>query len=128
VSTDQAERLTTIHNLEHPRSVTRQIRAAMTLAGAAAAGVLALAAASPAAQADTVDIPSLPIANGNEIIPESLGVLPFFGGEAFEQNGTYTDLLGFTVTTGGAGEPLCRCNGTNMRSPRLDGLALSHWD
>jgi hypothetical protein len=46
VSTQQAEALVTIRNLEHPRSVTRCIRACLTLAGAAAAGVLALTAVS----------------------------------------------------------------------------------
>ena len=38
-----AESLITCHNLEHPRSVTRRIKACLTLAGAAAAAVLALA-------------------------------------------------------------------------------------
>jgi hypothetical protein len=42
-----AESLITCHNLEHPRSVTRRIRACLTLAGAAAT-VLALASTSPA--------------------------------------------------------------------------------
>jgi hypothetical protein len=40
------ESLITCHNLEHPRSVTRRIKACLTLAGAAAA-VLALASTSP---------------------------------------------------------------------------------
>jgi hypothetical protein len=33
----------TIHNLEHPQSIARRIKACLTLAGAAAAAVLALA-------------------------------------------------------------------------------------
>jgi hypothetical protein len=53
VRTQQAESLITIHNLEHPRSVTRCANAFLTLAGAAAVGVLALRATSPAANADT---------------------------------------------------------------------------
>jgi hypothetical protein len=100
VTTQQAESLIAVHNLEYPRSVTRRIKAGLTLAGVAAASVLALMATSPAAQADTADIPSLPAPIGDEISPESLGISPFFGGEAFEQDGTYTDLLGFTTTTG----------------------------
>jgi hypothetical protein len=35
--------LVTCHNLDHPRSITRRIKACLTLAGAAAAAVLALA-------------------------------------------------------------------------------------
>jgi hypothetical protein len=40
------ESLITSNNLEHPRSITRRIKACVSLAGAAA-GVLALAATSP---------------------------------------------------------------------------------
>jgi hypothetical protein len=77
----------TIHDVEHPRSITRRIKACLTLVGAAAAGVLALTATSPAANADTADIPSLPIGSGDETGPESLGIPPLFDGSAFEQNG-----------------------------------------
>jgi hypothetical protein len=100
VSTQQAESLVTIYNLEHPRSLTRRIKACLTLAGAAAAGILALTATSPAANADTVDLPVLPV-GGGEIDPQSLGIAPFFIEQAYEQNGTYTDLLGdqFNTTT-----------------------------
>jgi len=53
VSTPQAKRLVTVENLEHPRSVTRGVKACLTLAGAAAAGVVALTAAtSPAGPAE----------------------------------------------------------------------------
>ena len=38
------DNLITIHNLEHPRSVTRRIKAFLTLASAATVGVLALTA------------------------------------------------------------------------------------
>jgi hypothetical protein len=89
----------TVHNLEHPRSVTRQIKACLTLAGVAAAAVLAMTATSPAANADTVDLPEFPATSGAQIAPESLGVAPFFAGEAYEQNGSYTDLLGTDVDT-----------------------------
>ncbi len=92
------DNLITIHNLEHPKSVTRRIKACLTLAGAAAAGILALTATSPAANADTVDLPVLPV-GGGEIDPQSLGIAPFFTGQTYEQNGTYTDLLGNSFNT-----------------------------
>jgi hypothetical protein len=49
----------TILNVEHPRSITRRIRACLTLAGAAAIGVFALASVAPAANADTVELPGV---------------------------------------------------------------------
>ncbi|MGA8328630.1 MAG: hypothetical protein WB777_04990 [Mycobacterium sp.] len=54
---EQCESLITFQNLEYPRAITRGIRACLTLSGAAAAGVLALTVASPAAVADTADWP-----------------------------------------------------------------------
>lgn len=63
----------TIHNLEHPRSITRPIKACLTLAGAAAAGVLAMTVTSPAAY-------------------------PLFEGLG-EEYGTYTDSLGVSVNS-----------------------------
>jgi hypothetical protein len=95
----QPDRLITVQNLEHPRSVTRRIRACLTLAGAAAAGVLALTATSPAANADTVDLPDLPSLTGEPINPESLGVAPLFTALAEQYNGSYTDSLGVSVNT-----------------------------
>ena len=53
MSTQQPEILITIQNLDHPRSISRGMRPWLALAGAAAAGVLALTATSPAANADT---------------------------------------------------------------------------
>ena len=106
MSTKQTESLITFDNLEHPRSVIRRIKAGLTLAGAAAAGVLALAAASPAANADTVDLPVLPITGGETIDPESLGIAPFFTEQAYGENGTYTDLLGDKFDTTIDGQPL----------------------
>lgn len=43
-----AESLITSQNVEQPRSITRRIKACLTLAGGATVGVLALAATSPA--------------------------------------------------------------------------------
>src|SRR5206468_6599520 len=78
--------------------------------------LLALGATSPAANADTVDIPSLPIAYGDETNPESLGVVPFFAGQAFEQNGTYTICWASLSRPATTLEALrCSCKGTNMR-------------
>jgi len=79
---EQSESLITVQNLEHPRAITRGIKACLTLAGAAAAGVLALAATSPAAQADTVDLPDVPTFSGETKDSESVGIAPLFGGEA----------------------------------------------
>jgi hypothetical protein len=108
VSTQQSqqpESLVTIHNLEHSRPMTRRIKACLTLAGAAAAGVLALTATSPAAQADTVDVPVFPSGSGETIDPQSLGIAPFFTAEAYEQQGTYTDLLGNQFDTAVDNQP-----------------------
>jgi hypothetical protein len=49
--------LLTIHDVEHPHAVGRRIKSGLTLFGVAAAGVLALIVASPAAIADTVETP-----------------------------------------------------------------------
>ena len=46
---EQSESLITIENLEHPRSITRRIRACLTLAGVGATGVLAVTATRCAA-------------------------------------------------------------------------------
>ncbi len=99
MTTQQPDRLITVHDLEHPRSVTRSIKAGLTLAGVAAAGVFALAATSPAANADTVDLPDLPSLTGEPINPESLGVAPLFTALAEQYNGSYTDSLGVSVNT-----------------------------
>jgi hypothetical protein len=55
--------LVTSYDIEHPHAIGRRIKAGLTLVGAAAAAVLALAAASPVANADvtTVDLPDFPL-------------------------------------------------------------------
>ena len=91
MTTQQPDRLITVHDLEHPRSVTRSIKACLTLAGAAAAGVFALAATSPAANADTVDIPTfrLPLTANRSIQNHSV-YRPFTrAGDAFERTGLH---------------------------------------
>jgi hypothetical protein len=50
-------KLVTSYDVEHPHAIGRRIKAGLTLVGAAAAAVLALAAGSPSANADTVDLP-----------------------------------------------------------------------
>ena len=44
--------LVTSYDIEHPHAIGRRIKAGLTLVGAAAAAVLALAGGSPAANAD----------------------------------------------------------------------------
>ena len=85
------------HDVEHPHAVGRRIRAGLTLVGAASAGVLALILTSPAAVADTVELPDLPIATGDESNFVSTGLPPYFLESSFDQPGTYTDLLGVQV-------------------------------
>jgi hypothetical protein len=87
------------NNLEHPRSTRRRINASLTLAGAAAAAVLALAATSPVANADTVDLPDFPDLGNDETGLESLGAPPLVDGIALQDTGVYQNLLGFTVDT-----------------------------
>jgi hypothetical protein len=87
--------LVTSYDIEHPHAIGRRIKAGLTLVGAAAAAVLALAAGSPAANADTADLPVFPVIDpGSATGVESLGVPPLFAGQAFEFSGTYTDLVG----------------------------------
>lgn len=87
--------LVTSHDVEHPHAIGRRVKAGLTLVGAAAAGVLALILTSPAAIADTADLPVFPVADvGSATGFESLGVPPLFAGQAFEFSGTYTDLVG----------------------------------
>ena len=88
------------HYDEHAGSAQRRIGVGLALvAGAAVAAALALTATSPAANADTIDLPALPSATGSETDQENLGIAPLFSGSAYEQNGTYTDLLGYQVDT-----------------------------
>jgi hypothetical protein len=92
--------LVTSYDIEHPHAIGRRIKAGLTLVGAAGA-VLALAAGSPSANADTVVLPDFPTTTGEQISPETLGIPLLFGGEAYEQNGSYTDSLGVDVDTAG---------------------------
>lgn len=69
------------------------------VAGAAAAAALALTATSPTANADTIDLPVLPSFTGSETGQESLGIAPVFSENAYQYNGTFTDLLGYNVDT-----------------------------
>jgi hypothetical protein len=92
--------LVTSYDIEHPHAIGRRIKAGLTLVGAAGA-VLALAAGSPSANADTVVLPDFPTTTGEQISPETLGIPFLFGGEAYEQNGSYTDSLGVDVDTAG---------------------------
>jgi hypothetical protein len=98
-------KLVTSCDIEHPHALGRRIKAGLTLVGAAAAAVLALAGASPSANADTVELPDFPTTSGDQMSPESLGIPLLFGGEAYEQNGSYTDLLGTDVDTAGIQSP-----------------------
>ena len=84
----------------------RRLGFGLSIAGAVAAAGVALAAATPAAQADTVELPDIPDLSGNIFDQESLGGPPFFDGIAFEQNGTYTNLLGLVVNSVGQPAPL----------------------
>jgi hypothetical protein len=53
-------KLVTSYDIEHPHAIGRRIKAGLTLVGAAAAAVLALAGGSPAANADTVELLDFP--------------------------------------------------------------------
>jgi hypothetical protein len=92
--------MVTSHHIEDPYALSRRIKTGLTFIGAAAA-ILALAAGSPSANADpaVVDLPDLPTTTGSQISPEALGIAPFFAGEAYEQNGSYTDLFNQVVDT-----------------------------
>jgi hypothetical protein len=94
-------KLVTSYDIEHPHALGRRIKAGLTLVGAAAGAVLVLAAGSPSANADTVELPDFPTTSGDQISPETLGIPLLFGGEAYEQNGSYTDSLGVGVDTAG---------------------------
>jgi hypothetical protein len=85
------------HDVEHPHAVGRRVKSGLTLLGVAAAGVLALIVTSPAALADTVELPDFPIATGDESNFVSTGLPPFYLESSFDQPGTYTDLLGVQV-------------------------------
>jgi hypothetical protein len=91
--------LVSTHDVEHPHAVGRRVKAALTLVGAAAAGVLALILTSPAAIADTVDLPEIPLPTGPETVEGSFGLPPLFMGQSLEANASYTDLLGVQISS-----------------------------
>jgi hypothetical protein len=98
LSTHQAHQpLVTIHDVEQPHAVGRRVKSGLTLLGVAAAGVLALIVTTPAALADTVELPDFPIATGDQSDFVSTGLPPFFLENSFDQPGTYSDLLGVQV-------------------------------
>jgi hypothetical protein len=88
----------------HARTSQRRIGVGLALAGAAAAAALALTATSPAAKADTVDVPDVPDETGIETGQEYFGLTPLFQGDSFEGNGNFTDLLGYNVDTTSPGD------------------------
>jgi hypothetical protein len=93
-----ADSLITSHSVEHPLSMTRRIKVGLTLAGAAAAAVFALAANLPVANADTVDLPDFPnFGDIDGIDVGSLAAPPWVDGIGFQDAGVYTNLLGVNV-------------------------------
>jgi hypothetical protein len=78
--------LVTSHDVEHPRAIGRRIKAGLTLVGAAAAGVLALILTSPAAIADTAELPNVPLPTGTETLEGSFGLPPLFMGQSLAAN------------------------------------------
>lgn len=98
--------MVSIQDLEHPHAIGRRIKTGLTLVGAAAGVVLALAAA-PSATADTVDMPDFPIVT-DEVTSTSSGIPLLFNEIQSTQYATYTDLLGDHVaeTAPGASNPL----------------------
>jgi hypothetical protein len=91
--------LVTSHDVEHPHAVGRRAKAGLTLVGAAAAGVLALILTSPAAIADTAELPEIPLPTGPETVEGSFGLPPLFTGQSLEGNASYTDLLGVQISS-----------------------------
>jgi len=91
----------------HASSAQGRIGVGLALvAGAAVAAALALTATSPAAKADTVDLPDFPVGTGPGTDQVQLGIQPLFSETTFDQQGTYTDLLGVAVNTNNLTSPL----------------------
>jgi hypothetical protein len=96
------------------------------VAGAAVAATLALTATSPVANADNVDFPFTPTVSGPETDQEIFGVAPLFYGNAYEQNGTYVDLLGDDINTATSSTPLSVDNyGAPSIDPSIYGVGYS---
>ena len=86
------------HYNEHGRAVQRRIGVGVALVGGAGvAAALALTTTSPAASADTIEIPDFPVGTGAATDQAYFGLAPFYDATSFEQSGSYTDLLGDTV-------------------------------
>src|SRR5882757_9751160 len=81
--------LVTSHDVEHPHAIGPRVKAGRTLVGAAAAGVLALILTSPAAIADTAELPDIPLPTGPEIVIGTFGLPPLFMGQSLDANATY---------------------------------------
>jgi hypothetical protein len=89
------------------RSAQRRIGVGLAaIAGAVAALALTLTATSPAAQADTVDLPDFPVPTGGGTDYVQLGVPPIFTESTYDEQATYTDLLGDKVDTSTLNSPL----------------------
>jgi hypothetical protein len=114
---------------ERARSTQRRIGVGLAaMAGAVAAAALTLTATSPAANADTIELPALPSPTGSETGQENLGIAPLFTGSAYEQNGSFTDLLGYHVDTTAPGYlPLDwdTYDVPNSSSPSIEALGVT---
>jgi hypothetical protein len=115
------------HYDEHAGSAQRRIGVGLALvAGASVAAALALTATSPVANADNVDFPFTPTVSGPETDQETFGVQPLFYGNAYEQNGTYVDLLGDDINTATSSTPLSVDNyGAPSIDPSIYGVGYS---
>jgi hypothetical protein len=77
----------------------RRVGIGLALAAGAAAAAFTMTVTSPLAGADTADLPSLPVPSGPTTPVETLGVQPFFDQTLYQQNFTYTNLLGESIDT-----------------------------
>jgi hypothetical protein len=106
VSAEQPVIMVTSHHIEHPYASNPRIKTGLIFIGAAAA-IVALAAGSPSANADTVDLPDFPIETS--VVGSTANTIPLLFTEATQtEYATYTDLLGDHVaeTAAGNNQPL----------------------
>jgi hypothetical protein len=117
------------HYDENAGSAQRRVGVGLALvAGASVAAALALTATSPVASADNVDFPFTPVVSGAETDQEIFGVAPLFYGNAYEQNGTYIDLLGDDINTATSSTPLSVDNyGAPSIDPSIYGVGYSDY-
>jgi hypothetical protein len=115
------------HYDENAGSAERRVGVGLALvAGASVAAALALTATSPAANADNVDFPFTPTITGSPTDQEIFGVAPLFYGTAYEENGTYVDLLGDDINTATTSTPLSVDNyGAPSIDPSIYGVGYS---